>query len=109
RDPERPKLVLQPPGHNEGKREDNHRVTEHGGGLCPFPPELFFQRSNKYAPGIQGAQCKIHRESAHDTPPTVQPSAANLNRTNVCCCSCGHLISPFLSRKHVTIEVSCEQ
>ncbi len=107
--PEGAELVLQPASDNEGQGEHHDRDGKHHGGVGALPSKLLLQRRHKDAPRIERAQGNVHHQSADDTPPTVQPDAANLNRINACCCSCGHLISPFLTRKHVTIAVSCEQ
>ena len=77
--PEGAELVLQPPGYDKGQGEDRHCDGEDRRGIGALPMKLFLQRSHEHAPRIQRTQREIHGHPAHDSPPTVQPGAANLD------------------------------
>src|SRR5260370_16780859 len=63
--PERPKLILQPPGEDERNREHDHRPPEHGGRVCPLPPELFLERPYEHPPSLQQTKAEVPREPPH--------------------------------------------
>ena len=67
----RPSRVLNPTGQHEAGREHHDGDGEDPGGLGARPAELLLERQNEHAPGVEGTQRQVHRDTADNRKPSI--------------------------------------